>query len=418
MVRIRHLGRIVIAAAVTVFWLEAVAPGQPFGVELHNNLMPASGAMAGTSLAQPQDPVSAINGNPATLRQFLGTQFTFGGAWAEPTINMTQTDPLPLLGVSPYSGKSTAQGSGGANLGVTKDFDDLGIPATMGIGFVSGAGGVADYRHIPESNGTNAALTVFEIPMTLGLGVTDRFSIGGGLSLGIGLLDGPFVGVGGMTGDYALRGVVGGSYSLTDSTNIGLYYQSEQSFRFDNAVRFQFGPITTFQDVNMDLPQNVGWGIADRSLMDGKLLVAADVLYKMWNDTDLFGLIYRNQWVFQFGTQYSMGKFRLRSGYAYAENPIDQFPVGDLGGFFPPGGPPALRYTQGLLAVTSPHRISAGIGVVDALPGIDLDVMAGGMFQDTEQLGPSTTSAIASYWAGMGLTWRFGGCGDTCQTCQ
>lgn len=37
----------------------------------------------------------------------------------------------------------------------------------------------------------------------------------------------------------------------------------------------------------MQLPQNVGVGIANRSLMDGQLLLAADLLYKNWDATDL-----------------------------------------------------------------------------------------------------------------------------------
>jgi long-subunit fatty acid transport protein len=61
--------------------------------------MPASGGMAGASIAQPQDLLSGINANPASLTQFTGTQFLFRGALAEPTFNMTQTTPIPLLGV-------------------------------------------------------------------------------------------------------------------------------------------------------------------------------------------------------------------------------------------------------------------------------------------------------------------------------
>lgn len=61
--------------------------------------MPASGGMAGTSIARPQDVTSALNANPAALSQFRGTQFLFGGAWAEPTFTLTQTDPIPLLAV-------------------------------------------------------------------------------------------------------------------------------------------------------------------------------------------------------------------------------------------------------------------------------------------------------------------------------
>ena len=65
------------------------ARGQGYGTDLQNVMGPASGGMAGVSVASmPQDVQSAIFGNPATLTQFHGTQFTFGGGWIEgyPTI--------------------------------------------------------------------------------------------------------------------------------------------------------------------------------------------------------------------------------------------------------------------------------------------------------------------------------------------
>ena len=131
-------------------------------------------------------------------------------------------------------------------------------------------------------------------------------------------------------------------------------------------------------------------------------MVAVDLLYKMWDEADLFDAVYDNQWVVQLGTQYTLGRIRLRAGYAWAENPIDPTPGSDIGGVIQPGDLRAVRYTQGLLAVTCPHRISAGIGVVDVLPGIDMDLMAGGMFGDTEQLGDFTVTSIESYWIGLG----------------
>jgi long-chain fatty acid transport protein len=60
------------------------------------------------------------------------------------------------------------------------------------------------------------------------------------------------------------------------------------------------------------------------------------------------------------------------------------------------------------MGVTNQHRITGGIGIQDFLPGIDLHMMAGGMFRDTEQLGDSTTTSNASYRIGGGMTWRFG----------
>jgi long-chain fatty acid transport protein len=107
---------------------------QSFGVESHNTTMPASGGLGGTSIARPQDLTSAINGNPSTLTQYQGTQFLFGGAWAEPTFSIEQTAPLPLLGVQPYGAKSNAQGVAAPAIGVTQDLRSLGLPATFGIG--------------------------------------------------------------------------------------------------------------------------------------------------------------------------------------------------------------------------------------------------------------------------------------------
>jgi len=263
----------------------------------------------------------------------------------------------------------------------------------------------ADYRQVSESNGTNAGLAIFSVPVALGVDLTERLSVGARLALGIAFFDGPFADVGGMTPDYALRGAVGVNYKLTDCTTAGAYYQTQQSFQFDNALLLADGRID--RDLAMDLPQNVGFGVANRTFMDGRLLIGADLLYKLWNETDLFGALYDNQWVVQVGGQYSVGRLRLRAGYAWAENPIDQTPDFNVGRV-PLGDLPAVRYTQGLLAVTSQNRISAGIGVVDVLPGIDVDLMAGGMLRDAEQLGAFTETSIESYWIGFGVTGRFG----------
>jgi long-chain fatty acid transport protein len=97
---------------------------------------------------------SAINANPATLTQFQGTQFLFGGGWAEPTYNVTH-DGGVLPGIGAYSAKSSTPGSAGGNIGVTQDFTALSLPATLGIGFISSAGGGADFRDVLASNGTS-----------------------------------------------------------------------------------------------------------------------------------------------------------------------------------------------------------------------------------------------------------------------
>ncbi len=384
---------------------------QTFGVELHNTLMPASGGMGGVSIARPQDLVSAVNANPASLTQFQGTQFTFSGAWAEATFNLTQTGAIPFAGpplIEPFSAKQTAPGSAAGNIGVTQSLNEFGLPVTVGVGFITSSGVLADFTHVPESHGTSSGLFVFSLPVSVGIDVTDRLSLGTSVALGIGINNGPFVGVSNMVMDYALRGTLGANYRLTDCTTVGSYYQTKQSFTFDNGFILNPGPSQIAQDINMDLPENLGVGIANTTLLEGRLLLGADLLYKLWDEADTFDAVYDNQWVVQLGSQYSIGKYRLRSGYVWAENPIDQTPGSSIGGIIQPGDIRAVRYSQGLLAVTSQHRISGGIGVQDFLPGVDLDMMAGGMFRDNEQLGDFTSTSIESYWIGGGLTWRFG----------
>ena len=404
------------------FWLRGVGfagalafgtssvQAQTLGVELHNVVMPASGGMGGVSIARPQDFLSGINGNPASLTQFQGTQFTFSGAWAEATFNQTQSGNIPFAGppiVTPFSAKSSAPGSAVANIGVSQELSELGLPATLGIGFVTTSGALTNYTHVPQSGGTGTGLFVFNLPVSLGVDMTERWSIGTSVALGIGIYDAPFVGVSNMVMDYAVRGTIGTNYKLNDCNTIGGYYQTKQNFNFENGFIINPGLAQIPLDVALDMPENLGLGIANTALMDGKLLLGVDLVYKLWDNADTFGTIYDNQLAVQLGSQYSIGKYRLRSGYVWAENPMDQAPGPNIGGVIQTDLR-AVRYTQGLLAVTSQHRISGGVGIQDFLPGIDLDVMAGGMFRDSEQLGNFTSTSIASYWLGGGMTWRFG----------
>ena len=76
----RRLSITVLAVAIASTILAGRGYGQGYGSNLQNLLTPADGGMAGVSIAQPQDLQSAIGGNPATLTQFKGTQFSMGGA--------------------------------------------------------------------------------------------------------------------------------------------------------------------------------------------------------------------------------------------------------------------------------------------------------------------------------------------------
>ncbi|BBO34238.1 hypothetical protein PLANPX_3850 [Lacipirellula parvula] len=373
--------------------------------------MPASGAMGGTSVARPQDFISGINGNAATLTQYRGTNFTVGSAWAEATFDIDQTGNVPLPGVTPFAAKSQTPGTAVPNVGVTQELTAYGLPVTLGMALVGAAGAGTDFRQVPASNGTSMYLSILEFAPSAAVQLTDRLSLGSTIFVGSGYLDGPFVGDGAMTNAYGLRASLGMSYAISDATTLGAYYQTRQHFRFEDAVRLELlnGQFEASRDVELELPRNVGLGIANSSLMGGDLLLAADVLYMNWDDADLFRDVYRDQWVLQLGSQYQLTKrCKLRAGYALAQNPIDSSTGTSVAGIPVPGGVPAVKYLQAQLAVVGEHRISGGVGFSDVLPGVDFDVMAGGMFPASEQLGANTAVNLESYWAGMGITWRFG----------
>ncbi len=386
---------------------------QTFGIELHNNLMPASGAMAGASLSQPQDLQSAMNGNPATLRQFQGTQFSFAGAWADANYHVTQSTPLPLVGVTPYSASSGTPGALLGNIGLTQDLDAFGLPATMGMGFISNAGAGVDFRQVLESNGTSAQYLALDIVAGIGFNVTEKLSFGASGFVGTSYLDGPFVDSGGMTGAYGFRGTVGANYCLGEKTSLGVYWQSKKRFEFEDAALIAGNfPV----NVHFDHPANVGFGLANGGLMCGRLLLAADALYIMNSDADFLKAIYEDQWCFQFGSQYALNdRMRLRSGYAYSEDPMKDAQLASIGGVTIPDGVPGLRYVQGQFAAIGKHRVTCGVGIHDFQPGIDLDLFAGYSFDETETFADTTVDLSGNYWVGFGTTWRFGGCKSDCE---
>ncbi len=374
--------------------------------------MPASGGMAGTSVAAPQDCVSAINGNPAAMTQFKGSHMTLGGGWAESTFDLTQSVPAPGIGVDPFSDKSTVPGSVVPAIGVTQELKGFSVPVFVGLGFVGAAGAGTNFVNAPESNGSASYLLMLEAIPSVAVELTDNLSVGGSMFIGDGFSSGPFVGTSKMTNAYSLRGGCGINYATSQRSWIGAYYLSTQEFRFhDQVIPFRPPPATGVpRTVNIGLPQQVGFGWASERFMDNRLLLAVDALYFDWDSAALFGDIYNNSWALQMGAQYSSKRnIKLRCGYALAENPMDTSLITSIDGITP-GGIPSVDYIQAQFSVPNVHRISGGAGM-EIYPHINLDVFAGGMFPATQTLG-GTRVDLVSYWLGFGLTWHFDPCSD------
>ena len=132
-----------LAIAIAVAADAGLARGQGYGTDLQNIMGPASGGMAGVSIARPQDVPSAIFGNPATLAQFQGTQFTLGGGWIEGYPTVTNDGSLNQVSPgTPFSATSRTQGAAATEIGVAQDLRSIGLAGTMGMG-VAGLSGPA-----------------------------------------------------------------------------------------------------------------------------------------------------------------------------------------------------------------------------------------------------------------------------------
>jgi long-chain fatty acid transport protein len=413
----RSLICLVAIVASVVAGVPAAAFGQGYGTDTQNILTPAAGAMAGVSVAMPQDVAAAVFGNPATLSQFQGTQFMVGGGWVEgyPTVtndgSLNASDPG-----QPFSFTSRTQGFAATEIGVSQDLRSLGVPGTMGLGIAGLSGLGAEYRgRVPENqllNNVSGEYMVLGLNMGAGVELTDRLSVGAALTLGTGfeqmgfvqLGNAPPIGSVAMVHDYALRGTFGLDYNLNECNTVGVYYQTKMSFQFPNAVVVA----GDYRDLHIDQPETVGFGFANRSLMDGNLLIAGDVYYKLWENAALWQDVFVNQWAFAFGTQLTRGKNKFRLGYSYNTNPVNHNVGARLDGF--PIAQSELQLFQAAsTAAISQHRFTGGIGRQDFLvPNLDLDVFAGGLFHATDQFGPHTQASVAVYYVGMGLTWRYG----------
>jgi long-chain fatty acid transport protein len=389
------------------------ACGQGYGTDLQNVLAPASGGMAGVSVAMPQDVPSAIFGNPATLTQFHGTQFTFGGGWLEgyPTITNNGSLNTAAPGV-PFSVTSRAQGFPAVEIGVTQDFECFNIPGTLGLGVAGLSGMAAEYRgRAPAGSFVNditTELLILGINLDAGVQLTDNLSAGAAFTVSpafeqLGFV-GPLVSTA-MVNSWGIRGTFGLDYAWNECTDLGFYYMTPLDFQFPNALRIG----TTYHDIRIEQPTSFGWGIANHGFMNGRLLVAADVYYKLWEDADLYRDIYLNQWAFAIGSQLTNGRYKYRLGYSYNENPMNHDVGNNLDGI--PIGQAAVQLFQAASAgVITQHRLTAGLGIDGFIfPNVDLDMFVGGMFNAHDTFG-DTQEHLALWYAGVGFTWRFDDC--------
>jgi hypothetical protein len=79
----------ILVAAITALFIP-VAQATTYGTDVNNTVLPATGGMAGASIARTVEGAAAVFGNPANLTQYKeGTTFSFGATFFDPTISET-----------------------------------------------------------------------------------------------------------------------------------------------------------------------------------------------------------------------------------------------------------------------------------------------------------------------------------------
>jgi long-chain fatty acid transport protein len=351
------------------------------------------------------------------LTQFKGTQFTLGATFYQPVVDVTHDGTVTGAAFSARSGTDIFPIP---NVAVTQDLSPLGFPVVLGLGVTVVSGIGAEFKDEPRSLGASAELVVLGVNMGAGMKLSDELSLGGAMTVSYGSLDAGLASSGALVHDTGFRGTVGLNYNLTPTTTVAAYYQTELLHTFDNIFQTGSDPsgFPIYSDQNVDQPANIGFGISNRDLMDGNLLLSADLLYKYWSDADFWQDIYDDQIVVTAGAQLSNDKWRYRIGYGYGDDPNRANPTklgtltsirSGIPGITIPISTPVIQYIQATQTeVIYEHRLTVGIGYKDFLmPGFDLDFHFGWQFEGDRNFGGHTRAEVHSFHGGFGLTWRF-----------
>ena len=328
-----------------------------------NGVGPIDQGMAGSGMAAPQDALTALHWNPASIMTLPGRSFDFGLQLMMPTGSLSSTVQQGAFG--PMGPAATMSGTTDSKAG------PFPVPS---IGFIStspsgrfawglSAFGVGGFGVDYELSSTNPLLTpqmpdggmgfgamsstfmLLQVSPTIAYRINDKISVGlaptvnfASLELSVFPGTAPTI-VGGMPkypdapADWAtgFGFQVGLQAELTETVNLGVSYKSSQSFSdFEYDPEMAGAADFTFQ---LDYPMILSAGLAYTS--PNGLQVVADVRYLDYENTkgfdetgfDATGAVKGFGWssivVASFGAQYDLTEdLTIRAGYGWNDSPI------------------------------------------------------------------------------------------------
>ncbi len=402
---IRKVGSVT-ALVLTVPLIASRAFAANYGTDLNLTMMPAAGGMGGVGIARPQGNASALFGNPASLEQYnQGTRFTFGATFYVPKVEDTHDGSI--TGAA-WSASSHATNYLIPNIAITQP---LGTRSVLGIGLgvISGIG--SDFRGTPGSFDPMSELLLFGANIGYAYRLNQHLPLGAAVTHGNGYLQAGLLENGSSVHGFGLRGTIGANYTV-GATTVGGYYRSPLSIRYHRLIKY--GP-DEYYDATVEQPQEVGLGIANSSLLNGNLLLAADVVWKNWSRANFYRDIYDNQTVVAVGAQLKQGPVKWRIGYSHAKSPIKGQVGNSIGGIHSAviGGTANVPFSSGIVQylqatnveVVWVNQVTLGVGY-EFTPVFSVDAHVAAALPNSQSIGGTNVDARA-WQIGTGLNWQF-----------
>jgi long-chain fatty acid transport protein len=409
----------ILVIAITALFIP-VAQATTYGTDVNNTVLPATGGMAGASIARTVEGAAAVFGNPANLTQYReGTTFSFGATFLDPKIKVEHDGST--TGTA-WSGESNATKYLIPTIAVTQGLGGLGLDnLVLGLG-LSATGAGSDFRDIPGSLGPNGEVIIFLANVGAGYKLTDNLSLGAMATIGNGYAQASLNSDSSSAHNFGIRGTLGATYDM-GATSVGGYYRSPLKITYEQYISNGGVPIApgkgTFWSDAWQQPQEFAIGVANNSLMGGNLQINADIIYKDYSGASFYKDFFRDQTVFALGGQLTTGKAQWRLGYSHARDPIkrnlnpgligigNNTTIGAPGGGQIPVTGAVVEYFQATNAgAIWEDSFSAGFGY-QLLPMLRVDAHGAFAPSESDHLGPANKVKASNWQAGLGFTWAF-----------
>jgi long-chain fatty acid transport protein len=416
----------ILVAAMTVLFIP-VSQATTYGTDVNNSALPATGGMAGASIARTVEGAAAVFGNPANLTQYKeGTTFSFGATFLDPEIKVRHDGSTTG---SAWSGSSNADKYLIPTIAITQGLGGIGLEnLVLGLG-LSATGAGSDFRDVPGSLGPNGEVIIFMANVGAGYQITDNLSLGLMATIGNGYAQASLNGNSSSAHNFGIRGTLGATYDM-GATSVGGYYRSPLKITYEDYISNGYSapgvPIPTapgedgFWSDAWQQPQEFAIGIANNSLMGGNLQINADVIYKDYSSASFYKDFFRDQTVYALGGQLTTGKAQWRLGYSYARDPLkrnldpgligigNNFTIGLPGGAgqIPVTGAVVEYFQSTNAGAIWEHSFSAGVGY-QLLPMLRVDAHAAFAPSEKDNVGAANEVEASNWQAGVGFTWAF-----------